>query len=257
MEELNQNEEVEENFEDSSLDEVYKVKLENFEGPLDLLLQIIRDNKMDIETVKLADITEQYLSYLNDIDSLDMESASEFIAIAATLIEIKSKSLLPRERVEESDEEDPEKQLIMRLKELKLFKEASTKLQNIEDLDKLYKAPDKDVGEVKFVLKDMVLDSLLDAFAMMLAKVDKKIELAEPKKITKDRFTVAEKISSITTLIKEKKQIKFSDLFESDQTKSELVNIFLALLELLKRQVVIAKQSSIFGEIDILARGEN
>ena len=230
----------------------YKVKLDNFEGPLDLLLHLIKESKMDIEDVHLADITEQYLDYIKDIDDLDLESASEFIQVAAILIEIKSKSILPVENDElEDDEIDPEQVLISRLKELKLFKEACLDLQKIEDLDKLYKEPDKMASNVKIILKDMVLENLLDAFANLLCRVERKQEDKEPKKIIKDRFTVAEKIVSIKSTIKEKKHIKFSDLFEADHTKSEMLNIFLALLELLKMQFVKAKQGELFGEIDI------
>ena len=235
----------------------YKVKLDNFEGPLDLLLHLIKEAKMDIEDVKLAEITEQYLDYIKDVDELDLESASEFIQVAAILIEIKSKALLPVEVPEDADEGiDPEKMLISRLKEYKLFQDACLDLQKIEDLDKLYKEPDKMASNVKIVLKDMVLDNLLDAFANLLCRVERKKEDNEPKKIVKDRFTVAEKIISIKGVIREKKHIKFTDLFEEDNTKSEMLNIFLALLELLKLQFVKATQSELFGEIDIYENEE-
>ena len=234
----------------------YHVKLENFEGPLDLLLQIIKDNKMDIETVKLADLTEQYLQYISGIEKLDMENASEFIEIAAQLIEIKSRTLLPPENEEGEEEEDPEVNLLARLKELKLFREASEKLANQEDLDTMYKKPDKMANNTRIVLKDMSLDLMLDAFAIMMATAPKKLIEIEPKQITKDRFTVAEKIISIKNVIREKKMVKFSELFEEDLTKSELINTFLALLELLKMQVLKAQQSGIFGEIDIFANEE-
>ena len=236
---------------------VYKVQLENFEGPLDLLLQIIKDNKMDIETVKLADLTEQYLKYIQGIEKLDMENASEFIEIAAQLIEIKSRTLLPPDQEDELDEDDPEVNLLARLKELKLFREASEKLVNMEDLDKLYKKPDKMAGNVRIKIKDMTLDSMLDAFALMMATAPKKITIEEPKQIVRDRFTVAEKIISIKNVVREKKMIKFTQLFEEDLTKSELINTFLALLELLKLQILKAQQGSIFGEIDIIANEEN
>lgn len=235
----------------------YRVKLENFEGPLDLLLHLIKEAKMDIEDVRLADITEQYLDYIKDVDELDLESASEFISVAATLIEIKSKALLPVETAEDDEMEvDPEKMLISRLKEYKLFQDACLDLQKIEDLDKLYKEPDKMANNVKIVLKDMVLDNLLDAFANLLCRVERKKEDNEPKKIVKDRFTVAEKIISIKSTIKEKKHIRFTELFEVDNTKSEMLNIFLALLELLKLQFVKAKQTELFGEIDIFENEE-
>ncbi len=236
---------------------VYNVKLENFEGPLDLLLKIIKDNKMDIETVKLADLTEQYLEYLKTFEKLDMENASEFIEIAAQLIEIKSRTLLPPDEEETQDEDNPEVNLLARLKELKLFREASEKLADVEDLDKLYKKPDKMAGNVRIKLKDMTLDSMLDAFAIMMAQAPKKEIQEEPKQIAKDRFTVAEKFIEIKNVVREKKMIKFSSLFDIDFTKSELINTFLALLELLKRQFVKAQQSDIFGEIDIISNEEN
>lgn len=235
----------------------YNVKLENYEGPLDLLLQIIKDNKMDIETVKLADLTGQYLDYINGIEKLDMENASEFIEVAAQLIEIKSRTLLPPDEEDQLDEDDPEVNLIARLKELKLFREASEKLVNIEDLDKLYKKPDKMAGNVRIKIKDMTLDSMLDAFAIMMATMPKKIKIEEPKQIVKDRFTVAEKIISIKNVVRDKKIIKFTQLFENDLTKSELINTFLALLELLKMQIIKAQQGTIFGEIDIMANEDN
>lgn len=245
-------EEIEELYADS-----YKVKLENFEGPLQLLLHLIKEAKLDIEEVALAQITEQYLDYMKDVENLDLEDASEFIQVASILIEMKSKLLLPVETPEEdADEIDQGKLLITRLKEYQLFQDACLDLQKIEDLDKLYKEPDKLAGNVKIVLKDMVLDNLLDAFANLLLKVDRKKDNDEPKKIVKDRFTVAEKIISIKSTIKERKHIKFTDLFDADHTKSEMLNIFLALLELLKLQFVKAKQSELFGEIDIFENEE-
>ena len=123
-------------FENSS---AYKIKLENFEGPLDLLLYLIKDSKVEIEDIKLAEVTDQYLEYMEDLDSIDMEKAAEFIDIAATLLEIKSKHLLPQENVEIPDEQDDEKLLLMRLKEYKLFKEAGEKLKLQENVNRLYK----------------------------------------------------------------------------------------------------------------------
>ena len=238
------------------LDDSYRFCLDNFEGPLDLLLHLIKDSKLDIMDVKLSEVTEQYLLYMKDIGSIDMEKASDFITVAATLIEIKSKGLLPRDDAPVSEEEDSEALLLQRLKEYKMFKEAGEDLKRIEDVDKLYKEPDKQADKVRIVLKDMVLDSLLDAFAGLLARSEVKAKEEEPKKIVKDRFTVAEKIVQIRDIVTERKAIKFSELFAEDHTKSEMLNIFLALLELLKLGTIKAKQSDIFGEIDIRYEGE-
>lgn len=244
------------NLEDAYADS-YGVKLENFEGPIDLLLHLVKESKMDIDEIHLADITEQYLDYIKDVDNLDLESASEFIQVASMLIEIKSKAILPVEVPDDlEDEIDPETYLKQKMKEYEVFQDASTALQRIEDVNKLYKEPDKMAGNVKIVLKDMVLENLLDAFANLLCRVERKQEDKEPKKIIKDRFTVAEKIVSIKNIIRTKKHIKFTDLFESDHTKSEMLNIFLALLELLKLQFVKVKQSELFGDIDIYENEE-
>ena len=154
----------------------YRFKLDNFEGPLDLLLHLIKEAKLDIATVKLADVTEQYLNYMQDLKNVDMDKASEFITVAATLIEIKSKKLLPVEQeAVQDDEEDDEAILLRRLKEYELFKKAGQELKQIEDINKLYRAPGKETEKVKIVMKDMVLEQLLDAFAKLLTKGKKKI----------------------------------------------------------------------------------
>lgn len=229
----------------------YQFKLDNFEGPLDLLLHLIKDSKLEISEVKLADVTEQYLNYMSGLDELDMEKASDFIDIAATLIEIKSKSLLPRMEEETEDEIDPEAMLLMQLKEYKLFKEASERLKVYENVNKFYKPADETVNDYRYVLKEMNIEGLLNAFAGMLTRVKKEEEKVVPKKIEKDRFTVAEKIISIRQNILEKKKMRFSDFFEEDFTRSEMINLFLAVLELLKMQEIVVKQQSIYEEIDI------
>lgn len=246
-------EEIEQNIQ---YDDDYQFKLENFEGPLDLLLEIIKKNKMDISEIKLADLTGQYIEFLNNLEILDMEKASEFLLMATTLIEIKSKSLLPRIEEEQGEEEDSEMLLLNRLKEYKLFKEVGENLKEIENIDRMYKNPDENVGNPKFVLKDMVLDKLLDAFVGILTKVDKKDLIEKPKEIAKDRFTVAEKIVSTRKALKEKKQLEFEELFEEGQTRSELINIFLALLELLKMQVAKIKQNGLFEKIMVYLNEE-
>ena len=249
-------EEIQEQTEDMLLSSnEYRFKLDNFEGPLDLLLHLIKDAKLDIATVKLAEITEQYLEYMQDIKSVDMDKASEFITVAATLIEIKSKSVLPVEQEAEPDPDDDEQLLLKRLKEYEIFKETSKKLKDIEDVNKFYRAPGKETEKVKVVIKDMVLDQLLDAFAKLLTKEElkKAVQNEGPKKIMKDRFTVAEKIISIRNFAKERKRFQFEELFDDDMTKSELINTFLALLELLKLQTVKVLQQGTFGSIVITA----
>lgn len=234
----------------------FRYKLENFEGPIDLLLEIVKKNKLDIETVRLSQITTQYLEFMSQCDTLDMEKASGFIVMAAQLIEIKSRRMLPRQEEAPVDAEDPEYLILQRMKEYNLFKEASAQLHNIENIDRMYKVPDSTVGNAKIVIKDMVLDKLLDAFVGILTRVDKKDLIEEPKKIEKDRFTVADKIASTKEMLLQRKEIEFEDLFIEGQTKSELINIFLALLELLKMQIAKLKQEELFGKIKIFLNEE-
>lgn len=237
------------------LDETYRFKLDNFEGPLDLLLHLIKGAKMDIMDVKLSEITEQYMEYMKDLSEIDMDRASEFITVAATLLEIKSKHLLPVETTDdELDEEDSEALLLRRLKEYELFKQVGQQLKDIEDVNKLYRKPGEETEKVKIIVKDMVLDKLLDAFANLLAKEKVRVdEKPEPKKIIKDRFTVAEKIVSIRNYSREHKKFVFEDLFSVDMTKSEMINVFLALLDLLKLQVIRVEQSNNFEQINIIS----
>ena len=128
----------------------YKFKLDNFEGPLDLLLHLIKESKMEIFEVRLADITEQYLDYLSGLDELDMDKASDFIDVATTLIEIKSKSLLPKETVEEGEVEDSETALLRQLQELQVFKDVCERLKQYENVNRFYKAPDDKVNDYRY-----------------------------------------------------------------------------------------------------------
>ena len=237
--------------------ETYRVKLDVFEGPLDLLLHLIKEAKMDITEVRLSEITEQYLQYLDDIDSVDMEKASEFIEMAATRLEIKSKKLLPRLDEAIPDEEDPETKLLRQIEEYKIFKEASEKLRTLDDVNKLYKEPEPSANKYKIILKDMVLDNLLDAFMHFMHKTQVETKTDEPKNIVKDRFTIAEKIAAIKDAVMVKDKVKFKELLDKDITKSEIINVFLAILELLKLQTISISQHGTFEEIEITKYQQN
>lgn len=230
----------------------YRFKLNRFEGPLDLLLHLIKITKIDIRDIFLSDITEQYLEIMKNIDEVDIDKASEFINMSATLLEIKSKQLLPREE-EQTDEESPEERLIRQIEEYKIFKEQSEKLSKFENVNKLYKAPDDSVGEFKYELPEKLsVDALIKAFTEMMQKMTIKAEVVQEKKIAKDRFTVAQKISQIKDVLLTRKNFKFTDMFEDNYSKSEMINTFLALLELLKRQYITVVQGGLFEDIDIV-----
>lgn len=230
----------------------YKVRLDNFEGPLDLLLHLIKETKMDIADIRLSEITNQYMKYLEQVDELDLEKASEFIEMAATLLEIKSKKLLPRLDDIVPEEEDSEQRLIRQIEEYKIFKEASENLKNIENINRLYKEAEPSANKCKIIIKDMVLDNLLDVFASLLHKVQVKTQEIEPKNIAKDRFTISEKIAAIKDSVMVKGKIKFSELIDENITRSEVINVFLAVLELLKSQTISIVQNSIFEDIEII-----
>ena len=229
-----------------------KYVLQNFEGPLDLLLHLIKDAKVDIKDIFISKITEQFLEYIKDASEYPAETISDFIDMASTLIQIKSKKLLPvPPKVEDGDEEDPEQKLIRQLEEYKLFKEEAEKLKALEDTGKLYREPDKLVGAVRYELKDMDMEALLNAFAHIMHRIDIKAEEVVPKEIQKDRFTVAQKIAEIKDRLLEADKCKFSSLVEGSYTKSEVINTFLALLELLKMQEIKVVQVENLGEITI------
>lgn len=235
----------------------YKFKLDNFDGPLDLLLHLIKVAKIDIKDIFVSKITEQYMLYMEDLENVDFDKASEFISMAATLLEIKSKKLLPKPVEVVEDEEDPEQRLIRQIEEYKLFKEATEKLKLIEDVDRLYKAPDDSAGNYRYELPEKLdLKLLTEAFYKLLARQTIKAQEITERKIVKDRFTVAQKIAEIKDDLITRKHFKFSELFDADYSRSEIINTFLALLELLKGQFITASQNSIYGDIEIFKKEE-
>ena len=177
------------NMESDDVSDKLTFTLDNFSGPLDLLLTLVKKNKMEIEDIEISKLTEQYLEIMKDISSVDLEVASEFIEYAAILIEIKSKKLLPKIQVEEDDELDPEYILKLRLREYQMFKEVNEKLKELESNDKFYKQPEKEANKFRIVIKDMGLDMLLDAFVGVMHKVNKVEKSKESKEIIKGLLT--------------------------------------------------------------------
>lgn len=232
-------------------------KLSDFEGPLDLLLHLVKEAKIEIKNIFVSDITDQYLKHMDQLDTIDMDKAAEFVEIASTLLEIKVRSMLPKmDDMITADEEDSKERLIKQLEEYSLFKEAGKKLKNQENIDRFYKQQDEKVNDYRVVLKDLTLDGLLNAFSSMLHKVSIERRAAIPRKIIKDRFTVAEKIDHIKEILSVRKSMSFFDLFESDYTKSEMINTFLALLELLKLHFLKCYQIALFEDILLEFVGE-
>ena len=228
----------------------YSTKLENFEGPLDLLLHLIKEAKIEIKDVFVSQVTEQFLAYIDGVSVLDVDKASEYLNMAATLLEIKSKSILPKIE-EDFDEMDPEVQLIRQLEEYKLFKEASEKLKEQENVSRFYKEPDKSVGDVKIVYNDFNLDGLIAAFSKLLMRVDnQKRQENVLKEIPKEVFTVKDKVEHIRAVLLDRKEASFFEMFTSYYMKNELITTFQAMLELLKLQYITVVQNGIFDDIN-------
>ena len=224
-------------------------KLEGFEGPLDILLDLIKEKNVEIKDIKLATITDQYIQRIQNMDILDMEEAPAFLDMASRLLEIKSRSLLPIEQIDEEVEElDPETQLKIQLQEYALFKEAGGTLQQQENVNRLYKQPDKSVGDARIVFNQFNLDKLLDAFAFILMRTKDK-ESPQEKKISRDRWTVADKISFLTNVLKDNSEINFFSLFDETYSKLEVITVFMAILELLKFQKIEVVQAAKYSDI--------
>lgn len=226
-------------------------KLDGFEGPLDLLLHLIKEKNVSIQDVKISEITDQYLKYMENIHDLDMDEATAFLDMTSRLLEIKSKSLLPVEQTDDEEEEmDEETRLKIQLQEYQLFKEAGGNLQKFENVNRLYKQPDKNVGDARIVFNQFNLDKLLDAFAFILMKT-KDRENPQEKKINKDRWTVADKMAFLNNVLKEHKEINFFSLFDDSYSKLEVITVFMAILELLKHQKIEVVQAEKYADIKI------
>ncbi|MBR2970587.1 MAG: segregation/condensation protein A [Clostridia bacterium] len=227
----------------------YRFKLNDFEGPLDTLLFLIRKAKVSIEDVKISEITEQYLEYMKEIDTVDLDKASEFISMAALLLEIKSKSLLPRPPEPEPEAVDEEKALKQQLKLYALYKDAAQKMKETETEDIFYRNPDPSVGMPRLQLKDMNKSGLMDALRKMFVKLEERAALIKERHIVMDRFTVAEMVGVIKDKLEVEEEVTFFGLFEEDYSKSEIITTFQALLELIKTQYVVATQNELFDDI--------
>lgn len=234
----------------------YKVKLDIFEGPLDLLLYLIKKNELNIYDIPIASILEQYLEYLELMKLFDLNVAGEFIVMAATLIHIKSKMLLPPDetQVEEEEEElDPRAELVKRLLEYKRFKEAASLLRQKEEYRRQHFIRiQKENSEVEPYFEANLFD-LINAFNKVLKDIPKELFL----EVIKDEFTVEQKIHDILHLLVTKTRIHFFYLFNQAKNKLEIIATFLAVLELIRLKEIVILQKNIFGEIVIMRNKDN
>lgn len=236
-------------------DSPYKISLPAFEGPLDLLLHLIRENEIDIYNIPIAEITRQYLEYLGDMESLDLEIAGEWLVMAATLVEIKSRMLLPREKPVKADEEeqiDPRRELVERLIEYERFKTAAELFREKEEQRSriFVRGPAELQFDLRpvFSLENISPEDLLSALQSVLAEAE-----GEPvTTIQRRKLTVRMRIRELWYRVREAAgQLTFRELFDGDRTPTDIVITFLALLELLKSGRIVARQEMAFGPIMI------
>ena len=231
----------------------YVVSLKQFDGPLDLLLTLIGKAQIDIKDIFISEITEQYLASIEDLSELDMDSASEFLQMAATLIEIKSRALLPKPPKVEEGEESPEEALIRRLEEYKAFKELGASMHAMEEEAKhlITKLPEEfPLPPPTVELRGLTVTGLAKAFERVMQRLRDRDETAEKaaKELKRDTYTVQGCITRIKTRVRGGR-CAFSALFDDVFSRDEVVTMFMALLELLRLNRVHAEQESVYSEI--------
>jgi segregation and condensation protein A len=226
-----------------------KVRLDIFEGPLDLLLYVIKKSHVDISDIPISVVIEQYLEFLELMKILDINLASEYMVMAATLINIKSKMLLPQEKPEEQPEEDPREELVRKLLEYEKFKEAATYLKEKEHQRLKYVARPT-VEYTDEVYFEASIFDLISAFKTALKEVPKDMFL----EVIKDEFTIEEKMHDLVHLLVHKKRIPLEEIFSSARSKLEIIVIFLSILELIKLKEIIAIQQELFSSVMVVRR---
>jgi len=237
----------------------YKIKLEIFEGPLDLLLYLVKRDHLNIYDIPVATVARQYLDYLNLMQLLDLNIAGEFLVMAATLMQIKSKMLLPAEETKEGEqEEDPRAELVRRLLEYEKFKEIAQTLRQRETEQKeVFKRTisekDKEASPDTEVYFEASIFDLINAFSRALEDVPKDLFY----EVIKDEFTIEEKIHEILHRLLLEESVLLSDLFNKAKNKLEIIVTFLAILELTRLKEIIPRQKGLFQEIAICRNKEN
>ena len=226
-------------------------KINEFEGPLDLLLHLIKESKMNIMDIEIEKITEQYMAYLDLQEKMNLEIASEYLVMASELIELKSKMLLPNPKNEEGEEEVPREELVNRLLEYQAYKEITKVLHDKENLRKeIYtKSPENIrnyVEEDVSITSDVTLDDLIDAFKKYLER--KKDTKPLQTKITVNEVTVSSRRHDIKNLLKTKKRVSFFELFPV-VSKEYVIATFLAILEMAKSHELTITQNDTFDDI--------
>ncbi len=235
----------------------YQVKIDEFEGPLDLLLYLIKEMKISIDKINVSEITQQYIDFIHAMEQLNLEIASEYLVMAAYLTFIKSKMMLPKSNIDDEEidyEENPEEKLKMRLKIYKLFKDVVPYFKNQEEERSylLTKIPTDLSNEFKLEVNE-ILTQKMNVYDLLSAfnKAMKRYHLHRPlkTKIQQQTITIDERIIQLRNTIKEKKNMLFKDLFKDNDSKEYIVVTFMAILELAREKIIYVKQDELFKDI--------
>lgn len=243
----------------------YKIELDVFEGPMDLLLHLIDKAELDIYDIPINLIAEQFIEYIRQMEELNLDVASEFLVMAATLLEIKSKLLLPSmnnsaDNQLEMEEVDPRAELVRRLVEYKKYKNIIEDLRQLETIQsKVYYKPKEDLidfEDEKFELEGLNIDLLLKSLSNIIEKRNKENRILDISEIQRDEYTLEECIKDIRQKLNLNNILKFSSLLKKDSTKNEIVTYFLSVLELISMKYIYVNQEEDFSDLIITRRIE-
>jgi len=238
----------------------YKVTIDNFDGPLDLLLHLIKESNISIFDISIEAITKQYLEYIKAMEHLNLNIASEYLTMAAELIEIKSSILLPKPVLADDEfSEDPKERLINRLLEYQKYKELTSTFKSLEELRKeIYTKEPSDMQgylpDNSKAVSDLTVDDLINAFQLFLDR--KQAEKPLPTKITGREYSIKERSNEIRNILRSKREVTFDELFDN-YAKDYMIVSFLSILEMAKMQEIEIKQDQNFEQIYLVYKGRD
>ena len=238
----------------------YKLRLDIFEGPLDLLLYLIKKNDIDVCDIPIAKITDQYLEYIDMMKMMDLDVIGDFLVMAATLMQIKSKMLLPLDPSAPEEEVDPRDELVKRLEEYKMFKEIAEKLKEKESFrqDFFGRNMDEELAkEIKDDAKEVYFEASLFDLINAFTKALRKFKEESVYQVNKDEYTIEQKIHEVLHLLLEKERIMLAELFTKARSKMEVIVTFMSILELIRLREILVMQKRVFGDIEVVRNRSN
>lgn len=237
----------------------YKFFISHFEEPIEMILYLLKIKQIEIKDLFVSDITGQYLeiiSHLETFDEDEIEYAGEFIVFASKILYMKSVTMLPIETDETLEVQEMQREIIDRAIELNMFKEMAIRLKNTETVNTFFREPVYSESDYRLAIKNFSMDKLLDVFAQLISRFSREEYNQEPKKVIKERYSVSNRMNFISLRLYHERTVKLSDLFDDDFSKLEIINTFLAVLELVKRQQITVDQQEEFTDITLSATDE-